>query len=71
MAQPEKSPLISQADAVIERAIETIGDQEEAMRWLGTPIRALGYVTPISKLSDEAGAREVLAVLDQLEQGVW
>lgn len=58
-------------DAVIERAIEVIGDRAEALRWLGTPVRALNYAMPISKLCDEAGAAEVLAVLGQLEQGVW
>jgi Protein of unknown function (DUF2384) len=58
-------------DAVIERAIEVIGDRDEALRWLGTPVRALNYAMPISKLGDEAGAAEVLAVLNQLEQGVW
>jgi Protein of unknown function (DUF2384) len=68
---PARASAYSHADAVIERAIEVIGNREKALQWLGTPVRALGYATPISKLSDEAGAREVLAVLDQLEQGVW
>jgi hypothetical protein len=57
--------------AVVEKAIDIIGDREDALRWLGTPIRALGYATPISRLGDDAGAKEVLAVLDQLAQGVW
>ena len=60
-------------DAVTTRATEVIGDQEKALRWLGTPISALGYVTPISKLKDEAGVEEVMSVLDalELEQRVW
>ena len=58
-------------DAVITRATEVIPDQEKALRWLGTPISALGYATPISKLKDEAGVEEVMSVLDALEQGVW
>ena len=58
-------------DAVTTRATEVIGDQEKVLRWLGTPISALGYATPISKLKDEAGVEEVMSVLDALEQGVW
>ena len=57
-------------EAVIQRAIEVIGDREEAMRWLGTPVRALGYATPISRLHDSASQEQVLAILTQLEHGV-
>jgi hypothetical protein len=56
---------------VINRAVDVIGDREEALRWLGTPVRALGYATPISKLKDEVGAKEVMSVLAALEQGSW
>jgi len=48
-----------------------IGDRDEALRWLGTPVRALGYATPISRLKDDAGATEVTNVLAALEQGSW
>jgi uncharacterized protein (DUF2384 family) len=57
-------------DAVVDRAIEVIGDKQEALRWLGTPVRALGYATPISRLNDPEGEADVLAVLDKLEHGV-
>lgn len=57
-------------DAVIERAVEVIGDRKEAMRWLGTPVRALNYATPISRLYDAQGQDDVLRVLAQLEHGV-
>jgi uncharacterized protein (DUF2384 family) len=42
---------VDSIDAVVERAVEVIGDREEAMRWLGTPVRALGYATPIANPS--------------------
>lgn len=58
-------------EALIARAVAVIGDREEALRWLGTPVRALGYATPIAKLATPAGTNAVLAVLDQLEQGVY
>jgi putative toxin-antitoxin system antitoxin component (TIGR02293 family) len=57
-------------ELVIERSIEVIGNREEAMRWLGTPVRALDYASPISRLHDPAGREQVLSVLTQLEHGV-
>lgn len=57
-------------ERVLERAVGVIGTREEAMRWLGTPVRALNYATPVSLLADDAGADQVLAVLANLENGV-
>ena len=57
--------------AVINRAIEVIGDRQEALRWLGTPVRALGFRTPIATAATRDGQKNVLAVLDQLEHGVY
>jgi hypothetical protein len=57
-------------EAVITRAIEVIGDEQEARRWLGTPVRALDYATPISRLNGHEGQTAVLNVLTQLEHGV-
>jgi hypothetical protein len=56
--------------AVIHRAAEVLGDRSDAMRWLGTPVRALNYATPISLLHDSKGREEVLTVLGRLEHGV-
>ena len=56
--------------AVIDRAIEVIGDETEAMRWLGTPVRALNYATPVSLLHDANGRDSVLNVLGRLEHGI-
>jgi DNA-binding CsgD family transcriptional regulator len=58
-------------DFLVDRAIEVIGDRDEAMRWLGTPIRALDYATPISLLGTNEGASRVEDVLGQMEHGVW
>jgi len=57
-------------EAVIDRAIQVIGDEERAMRWMGTPVPALDYATPISRLHDSQGQADVLRVLTQLEHGV-
>jgi Protein of unknown function (DUF2384) len=70
-ASPAREPNDQRdCEAVINRAIEVIGDKEDAMRWLGTPVRALDYATPISRLSHPEGETEVLRVLTQLEHGV-
>jgi Protein of unknown function (DUF2384) len=57
-------------ETVINRAIAVIGDEQEAFRWLGTPVRALDYATPISRLNDPEGQTAVLNVLTQLEHGI-
>ena len=67
--EPDK-PVEHFEQSVIERTEEVIGDKAEAMRWLGTPIRALAYATPISLLHNREGREAVLTVLGRLEHGV-
>ena len=56
--------------AVIHRTIEVIGDESDAIRWLGTPVRAHDYATPISLLHDPKGREAVLTVLGRIEHGI-
>ena len=56
---------------VVARATEVFGDEEAAFRWLGTPVPALDYATPISCLGTHQGAIHVNDVLTQIEHGVW
>ena len=65
--QPQREVDI---EPIVQRAIEVIGGREEAMRWLGTPVRALNCATPISRLHDSESREQVLSVLTQLEHGV-
>jgi hypothetical protein len=69
---PQARQPLQEADIepIVQRAIDVIGGREEAMRWLGTPVRALDYATPISRLHDPVSRDQVLAVLTQLEHGV-
>jgi uncharacterized protein (DUF2384 family) len=60
----------SSIDAIVERAVEVIGDREDAMRWLGTPVAALNYATPISTMSQPGGKLQVIIVLARLEHGL-
>ena len=56
--------------SLIRRAVEVVGEQADAMRWLGTAVRALDYATPISLLHDAKGREAVLTALGRLEHGV-
>jgi putative toxin-antitoxin system antitoxin component (TIGR02293 family) len=57
--------------AIVDRATAVIGDRQEAMRWLGTPVRGLDYATPISLLGTDEGTTRVNDILGQIEHGVW
>ena len=56
---------------VADRATEVLGSRQKAMRWLGTPIPALEYETPVSMLDRTEGMNAVLAVLGRIEHGVF
>lgn len=56
---------------MMARASEVLGSRDEAMRWLGTPIPALGLATPISILATNEGVQRINDVLTQMEHGVW
>lgn len=70
--QRTKAPVTDPAalQQVVTRATEVIGSADEALRWLGTPVRDLDYATPISMLAAPNGKNRVLVVLDRLEHGV-
>jgi putative toxin-antitoxin system antitoxin component (TIGR02293 family) len=54
----------------LHEAVKVIGDKTAAMRWMGTPVRALDYATPVSLLGTREGRQAVVAVLGRLEHGV-
>ena len=65
-----KSSPKDHESAVLARAVEVIGDKREAMRWMGTPVRALKYATPVSLIHNARGRKAVIEVLGRLENGV-
>jgi putative toxin-antitoxin system antitoxin component (TIGR02293 family) len=58
-------------ERILLRATEVIGNRQKAMRWLGTPVRGLGFATPISLLGTEVGKEQVTDILGQMEHGIW
>ena len=56
---------------VIARAVEVLGTSEKALRWLNTPIRSLGDVTPTSLLTSPEGTARIEEILGRIEHGVW
>jgi hypothetical protein len=70
MAQSLADPSTS-IDALIDLVTEVLGDRETAFRWMGTPVQALNYATPISLLNNDDGFARVTNVLEQLQHGVY
>jgi uncharacterized protein (DUF2384 family) len=77
IGQAVSAPVTAEAklgmtiEPVIETIVKAMGDREQAMRWLGTPVRALDFATPISMMATSSGKKRVLDVLGQMEDGVW
>jgi len=58
-----------QNSQLLQRVTEVIGSS--AQEWMRTPVPALGNATPTEMARTEQGRMKVLAVLDQLEHGVF
>jgi uncharacterized protein (DUF2384 family) len=73
MGRPNQEPevLSDILRLAVSRATDVIGNRDEAMRWLGTPVRGLDFATPISLLGTEEGAQRVDDLLGQMEHGIW
>ena len=66
----ESDRALSAEAVVLDFAARVIGDKNQAMRWMGTPVRALGYATPISLVGTRSGRDAIFTVLSRLEHGV-
>lgn len=69
--RPEAGDVDTVIGFVLGRVREVIGSPEESLRWLGTPVRALNFATPISLLGNPDGVDSVLNALGQMQHGVW
>jgi putative toxin-antitoxin system antitoxin component (TIGR02293 family) len=54
-----------------DRAKQTLGTHERTRAWLNRKLRVLGGRTPLDFARTEPGAREVEAVLERFEDGVF
>lgn len=61
--------LVRLAD-VVSQAIDTLENQEAAIRWLNSPQRGLGWQIPMELIQTEAGASQVQTLLGQIEYSV-
>lgn len=69
--EPSESEKMLRLARVGAAAIDVLGDEGKARRWLREPIRALGGATPASLLDTDVGTQEVLDVLTRIEYGVY
>ncbi len=58
------------AAKVHRRAVQALGSDEKAARWLATSNRALGGVAPRDHARTPEGAEAVVAILGRIEHGV-
>jgi putative toxin-antitoxin system antitoxin component (TIGR02293 family) len=52
-------------------AIDVLGGEDPALRWLSAPNRGLGGETPLTLLGTAAGTHQVLDELHRLEHGIF
>lgn len=69
---PEESDRLLRAARLFAKALELFdGNSEESLKWLNTPQTALGQAVPLAVAKTEVGAREVVTLMDRLQQGVY
>lgn len=66
-----ESDLLYRIARVFQSAIDALGDEAKATRWLNAPNRALGGVPPLQLLDTEAGSRQVEDVIGRVLYGVF
>ena len=65
-----ESNAISRVARVYGETLDFFGDEEDALRWLKTPLPALGSA-PLSVLDTDPGADAVSTLLTQLAWGLY
>ena len=69
--KPAASERLFRVSGLFQKALEVLGDRNEAQRWFTTPKKALGGSTPFEYSETEVGAREVEDLLGRIEYGVY
>src|SRR5687768_8272800 len=63
---PGESERVVRLARTLARAEAVLGDLDRAGRWLTAPNRALGLLTPLSRLDTELGGEEVEVLLARI-----
>lgn len=67
----EESERLYRLQRLTEKAVEVLGDIEQARTWLKKKAFGLGDVSPLEFSTTEVGAREVENLLGRIEHGVF
>lgn len=67
----DESDRIARLARITTKAIETLGTEEKATRWLRKSNRALGGAVPLHLTSTDIGARQVEDILAKIEHGIF
>jgi putative toxin-antitoxin system antitoxin component (TIGR02293 family) len=67
----DESDRIVRIARLRDRTVDVFEDDQQANRWLKTPLRALGGHSPLEYAESELGAQEVLNLLGRIEHGVF
>ncbi len=65
----DESDRLARVARVTHRAVEALGNEEQAREWLRRPNRALGGAAPLDLLGTDAGSESVTEELGRIEFG--
>jgi putative toxin-antitoxin system antitoxin component (TIGR02293 family) len=66
----EESNRVSRVVRIYALALETLGDEARAKRWLRRPLRQFGGRTPMQMLETDLGAHQVEVLLGRIGHGL-
>jgi|TARA_R110000851_G_scaffold128128_1_gene260355 putative toxin-antitoxin system antitoxin component (TIGR02293 family) len=63
--------MLKMDQKLFARAIEVLGNEQDALHWLQTPRSALNNQIPLKYIETDEGQQEVLDLLGRIEHGVF
>lgn len=67
----DESERLFAVNKIVAQATEVLGSEAKAIRWLKSPVRALGGRSPLACAETQIGLREVEDVLTRIEDVVY
>lgn len=67
----DESERLFALNKIVAQATEVLGSEAKAVRWLKSPVRALGERSPLACAETQIGLREVEDVLTRIEDVVY